>query len=261
MEASRQAVMRALELDNELAVAWTSLAEIQFDYDWDWAGGEASTRNALRYGSQNAYVLRNATWAALTLGETEQALTLAQLAVDLDPLDFSSLRNLGTTYWALSQLEDEERVYRQFLELYPENAAVESWLAASLARQGNAEEGLQYLDFDSDNGWQRAMSTIVLHNLGRHEEEQPIRQKIIGEDAQYWAFGVVLTYSWHGDFDKAFEWLDISINKKETYVSQLIFNPWLAPLHDDPRWEKVLDKVGLLKYWNKSQARREETES
>ena len=32
--------MRALELDDELAVAWTALAEIQFDYDWDWARGE-----------------------------------------------------------------------------------------------------------------------------------------------------------------------------------------------------------------------------
>ena len=261
MEAARQAAMHALELDDELAVAWTALAAIQFDYDWDWAGGEASTRNALKYGSQNAHVLRSATWVALALGETDQALKLAQLAVDLDPLDSSSLRNLGTTYWALSQLEDEERVYRQFLELYPENASVESWLAASLARQGRAEEGLQYLDFDSDNGWQRAMSTIVLHNLGRHGEEQPIRQKIIDEDGQYWAFGVVLTYSWHGDSDKAFEWLDIAINKKEYFVRQLIYNPWLAPLHDDPRWEKTLDKVGLLKYWNKSQTRLEEAES
>ena len=54
------------------------------------------------------------------------------------------------------------------------------------------------------------MSTIVLHSLGRHEEEQPIRQKIIDERGQYWAFGVALTYAWHGDPDKAFEWLDIA---------------------------------------------------
>jgi len=77
MEAARQAAIHALELDDELAVAWTSLAAIQFDYDWDWAGGEASTRNALKYGSQNARVLRSATWVALALGETEQALMLA----------------------------------------------------------------------------------------------------------------------------------------------------------------------------------------
>ena len=261
MEAARQAVMRALELDEELAVAWTALAEIELYYDWDWARAEVTTRTALEYGSQDAHVLRSATWVALSLGEPEQALALAQLAVDLDPLDLDSLANLGTTYWALGQLEEEERVYRQIIELYPDVVSVKSWLAATLTLQGNPEGGLQYLDFDSENRWQQVMSTIVLHNLGRHAEEQPIRQRLIDEKGRYWAFGVALTYSWHGDVDKAFEWLDIAFKQKDTFLTQLIFNPWLAPLHDDPRWEKILDKVGLLNYWEKSQTRPEESES
>ena len=131
-----------------------------------------------------------------------------------------------------------KRVYRQIIELYPRVVNVKSWLAASLTRQGRPEEGLQYLDFDSENQWQQAMSIVVLHSLGRHEEEQPIRQKIINEKGQYWAFGVALTYAWHGDADKAFEWLDIAIKQKDGYMTQLIFNPWLARLHDDPRWRK-----------------------
>jgi TolB-like protein len=260
MEASRQAAMRALELDDTLAEAWLALAGIQFYYDWDWARVEVTMRTALKYGSQNAPVLREAAWIALTLGEAERALELAQLAVDLDPLDYSGLANLGTTYWALGQPEEEERIYRHILELYPKSVSVKSWLAAALTVQGNPEEGLQYLDFDSENMWQQAMSTIVLHNLGRHEEERQIRQKIIDEKGHYWAFGVVLTYAWHGDTDKAFEWLDIAFERKEAYLSQLIYNPWLAPLHDDPRWEKILDKTGLLKYWKKSQAKLEDAE-
>jgi len=255
MEASRQAAMRALELDDKLAEAWLALARIQLYYDWDWSRADVTIRTALKYGSQNAPVLRQATWVALTLGETERALELAQLAVDLDPLDFVGLRNLGTTYWALGQPEEEERIYRQILELYPDAVSVKSWLAAALTVQGKPEEGLQYLDFESKNVWQRAMSTIVLHNLGRHEEERPIQQNLIAENGQFWAFRIALTYAWHGDSDKAFEWLDIAYKQKDSFMSQLIFNPWLAPLHDDPRWEKLLDKMGLLKYWKKSQAR------
>ena len=215
MEASRQAAMRALELDDTLAEAWLALAGIQFYYDWDWSRTEVTIRTALKYGSQNAPVLREAAWVSLTLGEAEQALGLAQLAVDLDPLDYSGLANLGTTYWALGRPEEEERIYRQILELYPESVSVKSWLAAALTVQGNPEEGLQYLDFDSENRWQQAMSTIVLHNLGRHEEERPIRQKIIDEKGRHWAFGVALTYAWHGDTDKAFEWLDIAFEQKD----------------------------------------------
>jgi tetratricopeptide (TPR) repeat protein len=200
---------------------------------------------------------------ALALGETERALNLAQLAVDLDPLDYSGLTNLGTTYWAMGQLEEEERIYRRILELYPESHshAVKSFLAATLTRQGKPEEGLQYLIFDSESRWQRIISPLVLHSLGRHEEERSIRQKMIDEYNQTWAFGIALTYAWHGDLDKAFEWLDIAFEQKDSYMTQLIFNPWLAPLHDDPRWEKILDKMGLLNYWEKSQAKREEAES
>ncbi|HHH75916.1 MAG TPA: tetratricopeptide repeat protein [Phycisphaerae bacterium] len=256
MEASRRAAMRALELDNELAEAWLALAEIQFDYDWDWSRAEMTIRTALEYGPKNAPVLRQATWVALTLGETERALEFAQLAVDLDPLDYSGLTNLGTTYWALGQPEEEERIYRQILELYPKAVSVKSFLAAALTAQGNPEEGLQYLDFDSENRWQRTMSTIVLHNLGRHEEERPIRQKMIEDNGRHWAFNIATTCAWHGDPDKAFEWLDIAFEQKDTLMTTLPIAQWLAPLHDDPRWEKILAKMGLLDYWKDMRGKR-----
>jgi len=260
MEASRRAAMRALELDNELAEAWMALARVQFYYDWDWSNAEVTIRTALKYGPQNAPVLRQATWVLLTLGEAEEALELAQLAVDLDPLELEGLTNLGTTYWALSQPKEEERIYRQILELYPQNLAVKSFLAAALAAQGRPEEGLQYLFLNSETKWQKSMSAIVLHSLGRHEEERQMQQYMIDKKSHIWAFAISMTYAWHGDPDTAFEWLDIAYKQKDPYMSQLIYNPWQANLHDDPRWEKILDKVGLLEYWKKSQARRDEAE-
>jgi tetratricopeptide (TPR) repeat protein len=263
MEASRHAAMRALELDNELAEAWLSLAEIQFDYDWDWSRAEVTIRTALEHGPHNAPVLRQATWVALILGEAERALGLAQLSVDLDPLDYSGLLNLAVTYWALGQLQEEEQIYRRIRELYPDWPlnVVNSYLASTLARQGKLEEALQYLDFDSENRWQRVISALVLHSLGRHEEEQQIRQKMIDEKGQLWPYNIAQIYAWHGDRDKAFEWLDIAYEQKSFMMPQLALNSWLAPLHHDPRWEKILEKMELLEYWEKSQARSREAES
>jgi len=79
MEASRRAAMRALELDNTLAEAWLSLAEIQFRYDWDWSSADVTTRTALKYGPNNAPVLRLATWVALTLGDNPRQDGVAEL--------------------------------------------------------------------------------------------------------------------------------------------------------------------------------------
>ncbi len=255
MEASRRAAMRALELDNKLAEAWLSLAEIQFSFDWDWTRARESIRAALEYGPKNAPVLRQATWMALALGEKEQALVPAQLAVDLDPLELSGLTNLASAYWALGLQEEEEEIYWRIIELYPERTAIKAFLAAALARQGRPEEGLQYLDFDSEGRWHRSMSAIVLHRLGRHEEELLIRQKMVDAYSQNWPAGIAMIYSWHGDRDKAFEWLDIAFERRSGSMTNLLVNPWLEPLYDDPRWEQLLDRMGLLKYWKKMQSR------
>ena len=263
MEASRRAAMRALELDNTLAEAWLSLAEIQFDYDWDWARADTTIRTALKYGPNNAPVLRQATWVAFVQGEAERALELAQLSVDLDPLDYSGLQHSVDINWALGRLQEEEQVYRRIRELYPDWPlnAINSFLASTLARQGKLEESLQYLDLDSEHRWQRVISALVLHSLGRHDEEQQIRHKMINEEGQSWPYNIAQIYAWHGDRDKAFKWLDIAFEQKDSMMSMLVLNSWLAPLHDDPRWEIILDKMGLLKYWQESQSRREEADS
>lgn len=261
MEAARQAVSRALELDNELAEAWVTLATIQLYYDWNWVGAKETIDTALQYGPQNAYVLRQATWVYLTLGEMQQALEFARLAVELDPLDYNTLANYGTTYWALVQPKDEGQVYRQILELYPNSVSVKSWLASALAVQGRPEEGMQYLDFDSENVWQLTMSSIVLHELGRHKEEQLIRQRMIDENNHIWAFRIALSYAWHGDVDQAFKWLNTAYEQKDGFIVQLVFNPWLRPLHDDPRWQEMIERMGLQKYWSKLQARKVQADS
>jgi tetratricopeptide (TPR) repeat protein len=88
-------------------------------------------------------------------------LGLAQLAVDLDPLDFSGLTNLAMAHWALGQLEEEERTYWRILELYPDAHSINSFLAAALAQQGRPEEGLQYIDFRLSSGWILPLSVEV----------------------------------------------------------------------------------------------------
>jgi hypothetical protein len=99
------------------------------------------------------------------------------------------------------------------------------------------------------------MSAIVLHSLGRHEEERQMQQYMIDNGSDVWAFTIGMTYVWHGDADTAFEWLDIAYEQRDPYLSQLIYNLWLANLHEDPRWDKTQRKMELLEYWEKSQAK------
>ena len=75
------------------------------------------------------------------------------------------------------------------------------------------------------------------------------------------AFQVAEVYAWHGNTDKAYEWLDIAYKQRDGGFVQILLDPFLVSIHDDPRWEKVLDKVGLLTYWRELQAKQGEVNS
>ena len=47
MPKAKAAAEKALQLDDSLAEAHTSLAAIKFWYDFDWAGGERELRRAI----------------------------------------------------------------------------------------------------------------------------------------------------------------------------------------------------------------------
>ena len=57
---------------------------------------------------------------------------------------------------------------------------------------------------------------------------------------------MALVYAGLGDRDGAFWWLERSLERNEPSISSLIVDPKLDPIRDDPRFEKLVGKVGLL---------------
>jgi TolB-like protein/Tfp pilus assembly protein PilF len=261
MEAARQASVHALELDDSLAEAWASLAHIQQAFDWNWSRAEGSVRTALQYGPRNVIALEAAATILRGLGRFDEATHYAQQSVELDPLSISSLRTLAITYWASGRYPDAQEVLQQILELYPEQVSVKAFLAAQSLLQEKPEEALLYLLNDSDNIWQRLVSTMVLYTLDHQDESNRKLQQLIENDNDVWAFQIGEIHAWRGNPDAAFEALERAYENKDGGFTQVLYSPYLVTLHDDPRWERILDKVGLLKYWQEMQTRQGESAS
>ena len=255
-EAARQSAIRALEIDDTLADAWAALATIQISHDWDWDHAKGTIQTAMQYGPRNVVVLENAATIARSTGQPELAVDFAQRAVELDPLSLSSLRALGVTYWASGQSENSEKVYRQILELYPELVTVKAFIAAALNLQGKSEEAWQFIDTNSENLWQKFVSVLVLIDLGREQEAHNMMQRLIDEHGDVMAYQIADLYAWRGEVDKPFEWLERAYQQRDSGIIQVIYDPFLASLHTDPRWEKFLLKVGMLDYWKMLQVER-----
>jgi adenylate cyclase len=253
-EAAREAAMRALELDDTLADAWAALADIQFTYDWNWDQAEGTIRTALQYGPSNSTALGSAALIFRGLGRLEEAVDFALRALETDPLDRSSLRVLAITYWMAGRTSDSEATLRHSLDLYPEAKAEKAFLAAMISQLNRPEEAIIHIDFTSDNFWHQAVAVSVLRALDRLPESDQILESMIVEFNPGGAYQFAEEFAMRGNIDEAFRWLSVGYDQRDGGFTQIIADPLLVPLHDDPRWEEILDRVGLLKYWREARA-------
>jgi two-component SAPR family response regulator len=58
--------------------------------------------------------------------------------------------------------------------------------------------------------------------------------------------GMAIIYAALGEIDTAFEWLELSYQRREASLCSMKVDPKMEPLRKDPRFNEMLRKVGLL---------------
>jgi len=95
MPKARAAALRALQIDDSLAEAHTSLALITENYDWDWQTAEKEFRRAIEldpnYATAHHWYAEHLTW----LGRFPEALRESERARQLDPLSLIIATDYG----------------------------------------------------------------------------------------------------------------------------------------------------------------------
>jgi len=254
-EAARQAALRALELDDSLADAWAMLARIQWVHDWDWYTAERTAKTALLHGPHDARALEVASQVASSLGYKEEALKFALAAVEVDPLNYYILRNLGLIHWQMKRFDLAEGVFRRGLSLYPDREAAHANVAAFVSVQGRPEEAWQLLQADKSETFRKLHSVLVLRDLGRLDEARQANKYIIDNEGGWLAYQIADNFAYLGDIGAAFQWLETAYEQRDGGITYILGDPALVVLHDDSRWEPLLQKVGLLDAWNELKER------
>src|SRR5215475_2312782 len=119
MVKQKDAAIRALELDDTLAEARTSLAVVKLVYDLDLAGAEQEYRRALEI-NPNYAIAHN--WYAIYLtsrGRSDEAIAESRRALELDPLSANFSANLGDHYFHARQFDQAVAQYRKTISMNP----------------------------------------------------------------------------------------------------------------------------------------------
>lgn len=243
------AASRALELDNTLAEAHTSLGFVKFWYGWDFAGAEAAYRRAIELNANYATAHHWYGEFLVLTGRFDEGFHQLSLAQQADPLSVIVNLDIGKMYFFLHDSDRAIAQIRETLRLEPEFPTGHLFLAMAYNQKGMTEEAIAELRkiADAAGGFTLFKSVLgyVLARAGKTGEAIAILEDLKSLTPQHPvpAFEVALIYAGLGDKDQAFAWLDKSYAEHDPFLVYVKTDPNFDVLRNDPRFQVLLGRI------------------
>jgi tetratricopeptide (TPR) repeat protein len=234
-----------LALDPELAQAHGVLGFLAMALDQDLEVAARSYERALSLNPRDPILLRQAATVVQSLGRIEFAMELTLRSVEMDPVNPAGHQNLGSLYRLAGRFDDSVASFRTALTLSPDMLGARSNMALALMEGGKPEEGLEEAGREPDEGYRLIAEAILHHALGHTEESDATLSELIEKYEHDAAFNIAYVYAYRGETEKAFAWLDKAIEYGDFGLAEAPYESMLASLHDDPRWPRFLEEIGM----------------
>jgi tetratricopeptide (TPR) repeat protein len=242
---AREAGERALALSPNLGEAHNQMARLKRFEDLDWAGADASTKQALALDPGNPEILGSAALSAAQFGRLDEAVELSRRAVKLDPLNPESWESLGEIEYYKGQLAEAEADIRKALELSPDGFFGPIMLSQVYVIEGRPQDALPEIERVRADGIRAFLYAVTYSALGREKQSDAALKELIRKFSSRDAYFVAAVYAFRNQRDDAFEWLDRAYTQHEGNVAFTNLNPVLRNLHGDPRFIAFLRKIRL----------------
>ncbi len=241
--------IKAIELDDSLPQGHAELADAVMDLDWDWATTERELKRALELNPNLASVHTTYAFYLQRVGRLPEAIAEVNLVLQLDPVSSRSFYSAGIVYYfahqydeALSQLQ---RAYvlepRPPKFLFPFESGV---IYAEKGMYGKAVgEFLKLGDQPHALGHMgnvyARMERVSEAHATISKLEEHVKKNGMGR------YEIALVYAGLGNKDEAFTWLEKSYDVRDKGLTYLKIDPCVDPLRSDPRFARLVRRVGL----------------
>ena len=234
------AKIQAIDPDEGTADAW--LAWFAFYYDFDLVTGAFHLQRMLMANPADAKHLRDSMQMLSTLGYLDEAVAIGEYVVANDPLCTFCQYRLARAYRLAGKLDDAEAAIHAALILVdPGRYPIQRDLGRVLALKGESQEALEVF---KEAGHLEGVA-VALYDLGRQEQFETVFSDFLEQSANVQPEDVAYVYAWIGDADAAFEYLEKQFEQQRSVLSRIVRYPVFNSLHEDPRWIKLLQKLGM----------------
>ena len=244
------AARRAIELDQGLAEAHTSLAWLKSSYEWEWQGAEREFRLAIELNPDYGTAHHWYAWHLVTVGRAAEAIAEIRRALELEPLSPIINAQVGSFYYYGRQYEQAVRESQKAVEIYPAYYQPHLHLGMTYAVQRMQKDATieleRALQFSQGAPYPLALAGCTLGFLGQREHARQLLDELIKHsEKKYLApYFMAMVYAGMGENDRAIELLEKSL-QEHSITPFLLRNPLLDGVRPDPRFQSLLRRMGL----------------
>jgi len=250
---AKTAALKALELDNSLAEAHTSLASILDGYEHDFEKAEKEYQLSIELKPGYATAHHWYAFLLANLGRHEEAINEILRARELDPLSPRINANVGYILYFAREYERALEELEKSKEIFPEHAINYYRMGQVYTQLGRYEEAISSYEHGFEvTGQSGELSTTLayIYSLsGKRAEAQKRLSNIIEYSKQNFVspISIARVYVGLGEKEEAFFWLEKGYSQNDAQLIYLKIDPTFDPLRSDPRYTQLLRKIGLEK--------------
>jgi len=247
---AKAAARKALEIDDSLAEAHTSLAFVMLAYDWDWAAAERTFKRAISLDPTYATAHH---WYALLLIATSrkiEGVNEVKRAQELEPLSLAISTGLGFVYHLNRDYDQAIEAFRKTLEMEPAFILARRRLAQTYLAKGEFKQAVAEIEkaaaVSPDTETLAALGQAYAVSGNREEAKRLLAQLTELSSNKYIpAFFLARIYIGLGEKDLALEYLEKAYDERYGMLAYLRQEAAFDSLQSDPRFEAFVERVGI----------------
>jgi len=247
---AKEAALKALRLDPNLAEAHAALGKVLFFSEIDLAGATREYKRAIELKPNDAdahHWFSNDSLAAL--GQFDEAIAEGKRSVELDPLSIVINADLGETFFYARRFDESVAQLRKTLEIDPTSFYAHDNLGIALQANGDLSGAIAEYEKAKQLSDNPAVATFWAQAKAHTGDKDAARRMLseldqISQHREVPSYLRALLYLSLNNKDEALRWLEQGYEERDgSNICWINVDPLLDPLRGDPRFEALVKKV------------------